>query len=89
MSLSSGNSFTLDLYGDELIKLKVDDEIIDQVIDLATGQPMSALVDNQGRIASDGGRVALTAATARLVVDNVINNDGIIEARTVGEQNGK
>ncbi|WP_316859773.1 filamentous hemagglutinin N-terminal domain-containing protein [uncultured Cohaesibacter sp.] len=89
VSLSSANSFTLDLYGDELIKLKVDDEIVDQVIDLATGQPMSALVDNQGRITADGGRVALTAATARYVVDNVINNDGIIEAKSVGTQNGQ
>ena len=89
VSLSSGNSFTLDLYGDELIKLKVDDEIVDQVIDLATGQPMSALVDNQGRITADGGSVALTAVTARHVVDNVINNDGVIEARSVGIHNGK
>lgn len=89
VGLAAGNGFTLDLYGDELIKLRVDDEIISQVIDLATGQPVTALVDNQGTISADGGSVALTAATARLAVDRVINNDGVIEARTVESRNGR
>ncbi|MFX3679932.1 MAG: filamentous hemagglutinin N-terminal domain-containing protein [Hyphomicrobiales bacterium] len=89
VALASANQFTLDLYGDNLIKLKIDDEIIDQVIDVATGQPMAALVDNQGTLSASGGQVALTAVTARRVVDHVINNDGIIEADTVGTANGK
>ncbi|MCR9121916.1 MAG: filamentous hemagglutinin N-terminal domain-containing protein [Phyllobacteriaceae bacterium] len=89
VALASANQFTLDLYGDNLIKLKIDDEIIDQVIDVATGQPMAALVDNQGMLSASGGQVALTAVTARRVVDHVINNDGIIEADTVGMANGK
>lgn len=89
VGLSAANGFTLDLYGDQLIQLRVDDEIVDQVIDLATGQPMSALVDNQGTISADGGTIALTAATARRVVDHVINNDGVLEANTVGMQNGR
>ena len=89
VGLAAGNGFTLDLYGDELIKLRVDDEIISQVIDLATGQPVTALVDNQGTISTDGGSVALTAVTARLAVDRVINNDGVIEARTVESRNGR
>jgi len=89
VGLAASNGFTLDLYGDELIKLRVDDEIVSQVIDLATGQPVSALVDNQGAISADGGTVALTAATARLAVDRVINNDGVVEARTVESRNGR
>lgn len=89
VGLASANEFTLDLFGDNLIKLKIDDAIIEQVIDVATGQPMNALVDNQGTLSAHGGQVALTAATARRVVDHVINNDGIIEADTVGSRNGK
>lgn len=89
VGLASANEFTLDLFGDSLIKLKIDDAIIDQVIDVATGQPMNALVDNQGTLSAHGGQVALTAVTARRVVDHVINNDGIIEADTVGMKGGK
>jgi filamentous hemagglutinin family protein len=88
VGLASANEFTLDLFGDSLIKLKIDDAIIDQVIDVATGQPMNALVDNQGTLSAHGGQVALTAVTARRVVDHVINNDGIIEADTVGMKGG-
>lgn len=89
VGLASANEFTLDLFGDSLIKLKIDDAIIDQVLDVATGQPMNALVDNQGTLSAHGGQVALTAVTARRVVDHVINNDGIIEADTVGMKGGK
>lgn len=89
VGLSSANKFTLDLYGDNLIKLAIDDEIIDQVIDLATGQPIKSLVENSGSISAHGGSVALTAVTARRVVDHVINNNGIIEANSVGKRNGK
>src|SRR5262249_12790968 len=37
---------------------------------------------------ANGGRVELTAAAARTVVDSVINNTGVIEANTVGTRNG-
>ncbi|MEM5585227.1 filamentous hemagglutinin N-terminal domain-containing protein [Roseibium sp. AS2] len=89
IGLAAGNGFTLDMYGDDLIKLKVDDDIASEVVDVATGQRLDTLVDNQGKLHSDGGTVALTAATARRVVDRVINNDGVIEANSVGTRNGK
>lgn len=89
VSLASGNAFTLDLYGDNLVSLAVNDEITKGVIDAATGKPVSDLVVNQGRIKADGGTVALSAATARAAVDNVINNAGIIEARSVARTKGK
>ncbi len=89
ISLASGNAFTLDLYGDNLVSLAVNDEITSAVIDTGTGQRVSDLVANHGRLQADGGTVALTAATARAAVDNVINNTGIIEARSVARTNGK
>ena len=57
--------------------------------DVATGQPLSALVKNEGILRASGGRVELTAAAARHVVDSVINTSGIIEANSVGMKNGQ
>jgi filamentous hemagglutinin family protein len=88
VSLGSGNAFSLDLYGDSLITLGVDDEILSEVIDVATGQPLATHLDNQGGLSANGGTVVLDAVTARRVVDQVINNDGVIEANTVGQQGG-
>jgi len=86
---SSGNGYALDLYGDKLISLAANDTVGSTVIDVATGQPLNSLVKNTGKLSANGGRVELTAAQARTVVDSVINNTGVIEARTVGTKNGK
>jgi len=88
IALASGNGFTLDFYGDKLITLQVGDSIANKVIDVATGQPLDALVKNEGVLRANGGQVALTAAAARHVVDSVINNKGVIEANSVGMKNG-
>ncbi len=88
VALASGNMFTLDLYGDKLIQLRRRDQIAIEVIDVATGQPLKSLVTNEGKLSANGGRVELTAAAARAVVDSVINNTGVIEANSVGTRNG-
>jgi filamentous hemagglutinin family protein len=85
---ASGNGFTLDMYGDRLITLSVGDQIAGKVIDVATGKPLSSLVTNDGRIRANGGRVELTAAAARAVVDSVINTSGVIQANSIGRRNG-
>jgi len=88
VALASGNAFSLDFYGDQLIKLGVSDSIAAQVIDVSTGKPLASLVGNEGAIKANGGRVELTAVAARAVVDSVINNAGVIEADTVGTRKG-
>src|ERR1019366_2210675 len=88
VSLAAGNAFTLDFYGDKLITLGVTDSIAATVKDVATGQPLGALVKNEGTLKANGGRVELTAASARQVVDSVINTTGVIEANTIGTHNG-
>src|SRR5215472_5179281 len=89
VALASGNGFTLDLYGDKLITLAVNDQIASKVIDVATGKPLKSLVSNEGKIRANGGRVELTAAAARTVVDSVINTSGVITANSVGTRNGR
>src|SRR4029077_14389430 len=88
VAVASGNSFTLDLYGDKLITLAVNDQIAANVIDVATGRPLKSLVSNEGKIRANGGRVELTAAAARAVVDSVINTSGVITANSIGRHNG-
>src|SRR5262245_47731063 len=88
VAVASGNSFTLDLYGDKLIQLSPTDQIANQVIDVSTGKPLTSLVTNEGKLSANGGRVELTAAAARAVVDSVINTSGVIEANSVGTRNG-
>ena len=90
VALASGNSFTLDMYGDKLITLAVGDQIASKVIDVATGRPLKSLVSNtkNGMLSANGGRVELTAAAARAVVDSVINTRGVIRANSIGRHNG-
>src|SRR6266404_2083519 len=85
---SSGTGFTLDMYGDKLITLAVNDQVASKVIDVATGRPLKSLVSNDGKIRANGGRVELTAAAARAVVDSVINTSGVIKANSIGHRNG-
>ena len=89
VGLAAGNGFTLDFYGDKLITLAVNDSIAATVRDVATGQPLDALIKNEGKLKANGGRVELTAVAARTVIDSVINNRGVIEARSIGTRNGK
>lgn len=88
VTMASANGFTLDLYGDDLVHLVVDDKVATQAIG-PDGQPLNAAVDNSGTIKADGGFVVLTANAAQNVVNNVVNHSGVIEARTVSQQNGK
>lgn len=88
VGLSAGNTFTIDPYGDGLIKLAIGDEIAGEVYDVTTGETVSDLVLNEGTLSADGGTVAMTAAVAREAVNSVVNNTGVVEARSVGVQNG-
>ncbi len=89
VALGAGNIFNLDFYGDKLITLGVGDTIATQVKDVATGQTLKSLVTNEGKLKANGGRVELTAAAARTVVDSVINTSGVIEANSIGTHNGR
>jgi fibronectin-binding autotransporter adhesin len=77
VALGSGSAVTLDLYGDQLVTLKVN------------GAVANALVQNSGKIIADGGKVQLTAMAAQGVVNSVVNMSGIIQARTVKQQGGR
>ena len=77
VALASGNTVTLDLYGDNLVEIAVD------------GALENALVENSGQINASGGRVVLAAQAAKNAVDSVINMDGIIDVSSVSSKGGK
>ena len=79
VELAAGSRLTLDLEGDELIGLAVDEASL----------ASRAGVANLGAIAADGGRVVMTAKVASELAASVVNNEGLIEARSLGELNGE
>jgi filamentous hemagglutinin family protein len=85
--LASGDAFTIDLYGDDLLRIAVDDRFTGELGAAPDG--FEARVEQGGRIAADGGLVALEVATARDIVDRVINLDGIVQARAVSQDGGQ
>jgi filamentous hemagglutinin family protein len=89
VALGSGDTFTIDLFGDQLINLALSDRHVGQLVD-ADGKPVKALINQAGTIDVAGGKAVLaTAGLAKAVVDDVINMSGTIKADAVGVRNGQ
>ena len=87
VALGGANSFTLDFWGDGLLSFGAGSAVT-TAPKQADGTPVKALVTNTGKIVADGGTVELSARAVKSVVDQSINTDGIIEAKSIGTQNG-
>ena len=73
VSLSSGDKWTLDLYGDNLVNFDVTDQV-------------NGAVTNSGIIKA--GTIAITANAAKNIVGNAINMGGIAEATSIHQDGG-
>lgn len=93
VALASGKSFTVDFRGDQMINFVVNDAEDTQGTNpdasAPVGSKLTTGVSNSGAIYADGGVVVLSAKAAEGVLDRVINTSGIIEAKSVGMQNGE
>jgi filamentous hemagglutinin family protein len=76
VALVGAQAATLDLAGDGLLSVSVDQGAL------------NALVENGGLIRADGGRVLLSAGSAGELLDTVVNNTGVIQARTIENHEG-
>jgi filamentous hemagglutinin family protein len=76
VALVGGEAATLDLAGDGLLGVSVDREAL------------HALVENRGLLQADGGLVLMTAGSAGGLLDTVVNNSGVIQARTIEDRAG-
>lgn len=77
VALAAGDAMTLDFAGDGLLNVQIDQSVKD------------ALVENHLLIQADGGHVLLTASAADALLETVVNNTGVIQARTLSEREGK
>ena len=72
-----GEAFTLNLNGNSLVNLTVNKGTLD------------ALVENKGAIVADGGEVYLTTNAVNELLKGMVNNEGLVQANTMGEVDGK
>ncbi|MFM2083522.1 MAG: Two-partner secreted adhesin EtpA, partial [Pseudomonadota bacterium] len=76
ITLAAGQTLGLSLDNGQLLSVQV------------TGAIANALVQNKGLIVADGGQVFLTARGKDTLLDSVVNNEGIIRARSMSSKNG-
>ncbi|MCX7185437.1 MAG: filamentous hemagglutinin N-terminal domain-containing protein [Nitrosospira sp.] len=76
VALGSGEQITLDFFGDRLVNLAVDQSAL------------RALVENRHLIQADGGTVILAAKAEGNLAATVVNNEGIIQAQSIGSTHG-
>ncbi|MDB5472019.1 MAG: filamentous hemagglutinin family outer membrane protein, partial [Caulobacter sp.] len=76
IALAGGEAMTLDVVGDGLLSLAINRGAV------------NALVENGGLLHADGGKVLLTAQAAGALLKTAVNNTGVIQARTLGENHG-
>lgn len=94
--LASGTEFTVDLYGDNLIHFALNQPKLlaassgsgSNLFD-TDGNPLKDAVTNSGQIIANGGKILLTTAAAKQVVESLINMNGVVQANSVIKQGGK
>ncbi len=88
IALASGTRFTLDLYGDELVRIAIDGAVLQEVLGV-DGEALDALIANSGELEADGGLIQISAAAADGAVDSLINLGGHVRAQSVAEVDGE
>jgi filamentous hemagglutinin family protein len=76
ITLAAGDAYALDFGGDGLLQVAV------------TAGAADALVHNGGVVQADGGQVLLTARSASALLQSAVNNDGLVQARTIENRAG-
>jgi large exoprotein involved in heme utilization and adhesion len=74
--LGAGSVATLTFHGLRLVSMQIDQSVLDNV------------AANGGLIQADGGQVLMTAGAQKSLLASVVNNTGIIEARTLENHDG-
>jgi filamentous hemagglutinin family protein len=76
VALAAGSAATLDVAGDGLLSVMVNEGAI------------NALAANGGLIRADGGLVLLSALSAGNLMQSAVNNTGVIQAQSIENHNG-
>lgn len=76
VAMAAGRQVTLDFAGDRLLGIQVDQGVVE------------SLVQNRQLVQADGGQVVMTSRAAETVMGSVVNNEGVVEARTIDTRTG-
>jgi len=76
VALGAGSAATLTFHGSNLVSMQIDQSVLNSV------------AANGGLIRADGGQVLMTAGAQKALLASVVNNTGIIEARTLENHEG-
>ncbi len=76
VALGAGSAATLTFQNNSLVQMQVDQSVL------------NSLAENGGLINADGGMVIMTAGAKNALLASVVNNTGVIEARTVEHHEG-
>ncbi|MCL4747986.1 MAG: filamentous hemagglutinin N-terminal domain-containing protein, partial [Burkholderiaceae bacterium] len=77
VAMAAGNRVTLDLAGDGLTRVVVSEAALD------------AQLRNHGLLIADGGQAVMTARAAGALVGSVVNQSGVVRARSLLERDGR
>jgi filamentous hemagglutinin family protein len=83
VALGAGTGFTVDFYGDGLVSFAPDGIVAAKI-----GDGAAALVEHSGVIEASGGKVLLSAAAARDVVNASVNVSGVVRADGISRKGG-
>jgi filamentous hemagglutinin family protein len=76
VALAAGSAATLTFSGNSLLHMQVDQSVVNSV------------AENGGLIRADGGQVFMTAGAKKTLLASVVNNSGVIQARSIENQDG-
>ena len=76
VALGAGSAATLTFSDNALVHMQVDQSVF------------NSLVENDGLVRADGGKVVMTAGAKQSLLASVVNNTGVIQARTVENHDG-
>jgi filamentous hemagglutinin family protein len=85
IGLVSGNKYTLTTGSGQDVSIKVDDALSKNLVD--TNEV--TLISNKGTVKADGGSVIISSKAMDDVIQNAVNNEGLISANSVSESNGQ
>ena len=85
--MGSGETLTVDFMGDGLITFAIEGKVLNTVMG-PDGAPLNSAVANTGTIKAEGGQVILTAKASSEIFSSVVNNSGVIEARSLVNRGG-
>ena len=87
IALASGDQVTVSFTPDQLISVAVDEGTSQEVIG-PDGERIASGVENTGTVSANGGVVKLQAKQVLDIFDQAVNQQGVVEARSVAVRHG-